>query len=195
MEQYGASYVGRTSDSQLISSMSTLELIAATIVGNAAATYTKGLGLRNGANGLKIAYTNAIAVTNETVGAGDGSTTTYDLDHSKVVASSLKVWDSAGKEVVATLSAGTGAAGVDQIVCKIAVASGNIKAAYDYHSGGYDATGACVLAEDVTTTVGGGNVITNGIIAGNLKSSLVLDSAGVVVDQYFKDALPKLRLE
>ena len=195
MEQIGAAYVGKTSDSQLIASVSIIECIAATIVGNAAASYTKGLALRNGASGLKVAYTNAVVINDEAVGTGDGSTTTFDLAHANVIAASIKGY-SAGNSKNVSISAGTGAAGVDQLVFAVAPTNAEaIKADYSYYGNAIGAVGACVLAIDVTTTVVGGNMTVNGIIAGNLKSSLVLDSAGVAVDQYFKDALPKLRLE
>ena len=119
MEQVGASYVGKTSDSQLITSTSMCSFTPVVIEGNQAATYPKGAAMINdAATGFKKRYV---------VG---GAT-----------------------------------------------------------------TGACILVEAVTTTVGGGNVTTDGFIEGNIDESSVVCSTGGAIDAGFKAALPKVRFE
>lgn len=192
-EQLGTKLVGTTTYKQLFkSSLGPDDVVACVIVGNAAATYLMGDAIRNSAtSGLKKKYTNAAAVNDEAVGTGNGSTTTFDLAHSNVIAESLKGY-SAGNQKNVSLSVGTGTDGKDQIVFAVAPANAEaIKADYDYHADSIGTTGACILMEDVTTTVGGGNVTADACRDGSVDSSKVLDSAGAAVDKYFKAALPK----
>lgn len=55
---------------------------------------------------------------------GDNSETTFDLDHDSVHGPSLAAYDSNGNLLSATISRGTGADGVDQLVFSVAPASG-----------------------------------------------------------------------
>lgn len=194
-EQLGVSYVGRAAWKQLVNSVSMVEFVSAVLAGGAAVTYLLGTALRNSTTGLMAKYTNAGVITDEAVGTGDGSTTTFDLAHANVIAASVKA-RVAGVLRHATISAGTGTLGVDQLVFEVAPTNAAaITVDYDWYDSAYGATGACILAEDAATTVAGGNVTVNGLFKGSVKSSLVLDSAGNPVDQYFKDKLPEVRFE
>lgn len=53
-------------------------------------------------------------------------------------------------------------------------------------------TGACILMEDVTVTLAGGNVTANACRDGSVDSSMVLDLSGAAADATFKAALPKV---
>lgn len=48
-------------------------------------------------------------------------------------------------------------------------------------------TGLCILLDDVTTTVAGGNVTANALVAGSVKQSAVTDDAGAAIDAAFRD--------
>ncbi len=195
MEQVGIKLVGTTALKGLLSSTGEVAFKSCTIVGNAAATYPMGAAMVNSTAGLKKRYTNAVSVfaTPEAVGTGNGSTKTFDLAHANVVASSLKGFV-ADAGWGCKISVGTGTAGVDQIVFAVAPTNlAAITATYDYHAD--PIVDPCILAEDVTTTVGGGNVTTNGVYQGHVVSDLVVDSAGAAVDSYFKAALPLVAFE
>lgn len=196
METVGFKKVGVTALKELLASTSDAEFISAVLPGGSAVTYAMGTALVNSATaGVKAKYTNATTVTSEAVATGNASTKTFDLAHAGVVASSLKGFV-AGAQWNAKISVGTGTAGVDQIVFETAPTNAAaVTAKYDYHSTTVGTTGACILAEDCATTVAGGNVISNGLIEGNVKSALVLDSAGAAVDAYFKAAVPAVRFE
>lgn len=191
-EQIGTKLVGSTTFSQLFkSSLGPNDVIACVVVGDNAATYPLGAAMVNSTTGgLKRRYTNAASVNNEAVGTGDGSTTTFDLAQSNVIASSFKAYGSANQVFKGTISAGTGAGGVDQVVFDIAPASGAIKADYDYHT--TPLNGPCVLMKAITTTNPGPKVTEDGARDGSVDTALVLDSAGAAVDSYFKAALPKM---
>lgn len=84
--------------------------------------------------------TASIIINDEAVGTGDGSTTTFDLDHKDVIENSLKGY-SAGNQKNASISKGTGAGGVDQIVFSVAPANGEtIKADYNYSNVSWNCT-------------------------------------------------------
>ena len=195
-DQIGIKRIGTTALKELVSSATGLCWTSVVIEGNANATYGMGAALKNGDNGFKVPYPNdAVVVTAEAVGTGDGVTTTFDLDNDNVIAGTLKGYVD-GVLASATLSRGTGVGGADRIV--FAVAPANEKAAtadYKYATATVDIVGACILGEDVTTTVGGGNVSTFGLIKGNVKTSMVKDSGGELVDKYFKAVLPMVRFE
>lgn len=55
--------------------------------------------------------------------------------------------------------------------------------------------GACILMQDVTTTVGGGNVTADACRDGSVDSSKVVDANGVAVDAAFKALLPKVTFD
>lgn len=55
--------------------------------------------------------------------------------------------------------------------------------------------GVCILMQDVTTTVGGGNVTADACRDGSVDSTMVLDANGVAVDATFKAALPKVMFD
>jgi len=57
------------------------------------------------------------------------------------------------------------------------------------------ATGACVLMQDVTTTVGGGNVTADAARDGNVDSTMVVDANGALVDAGFRALLPKMMFD
>jgi len=65
MEQVGAAYVGKTSDSQLISSVGPVSFISAVLAGGSAVSYAQGQAMVDGGNGLKAKYTNGATVTDE----------------------------------------------------------------------------------------------------------------------------------
>jgi len=194
MEQQGASYVGKTTDSQLISSTGMTSFTPVVIVGAQAATYPKGAAMKDSATaGLRERYTNGEVVSAEEVSASaNGTDLVFDLANSGVDRDTLVGYVD-GIETACQLLAGTGTNGVDQILFAVAPAGATAVSA-DYTVKPVF-TGACILAEAVTTTAAGGNVTTNGFIEGNIDLSMVLDSSGVEVDSYFKDALPKVRFE
>ena len=193
-EQVGVSKIGETTFSQIFTNTADQEVISAVLPGGSAVTYPLGTALVDGATiGTKAKYTNAPAIGNEAVATGDGSTTTFDLDQSNVLASTLKGFV-AGVEWDVTLSVGTGAGGKDQIVFATAPTnSAAITADYNYHSSSKGVTGACILMAAEATTVAGGNVISNGLVSGTVNSSKIVDSAAAAVDSFFKAALPKIR--
>jgi len=187
MEQLGASYVGNTNDSQLISSTGVVSLISCVIVGGQDATYPQGAAMVDSATpGLKKRYRNVSGVAatyTDTTGVlalntGDGAKLSVGdyiyVDSSKIEKQRVKITAINSDNV--TISPKLGAD--DTLV--------------EYHN---DTTGACILAEDVTTTATGGNVTTNAYVEGNIKADKVVDSQGAAVDQYFKAALPKVRFE
>lgn len=193
-EQVGVTKIGSVSyPDEIFANTVAAEIVSVVMAGGAAASYSKGLGLINGGDGLKVAYANATEVTAEAVGTGDAATTTFDLVQSDVIESSLVVYIGNDKQRV-TLSAGTGAAGVDQIVFSTAPASGvSIVADYYYHGSSVGVTGASILLDDVTTTVAGGNIDANAAVGGTVKTAKILDSAGAEVDTFFRDALTNVR--
>jgi hypothetical protein len=118
-EQIGGKLVGSTTTKQLFkSAVGPNDVVACVIVGNSAATYPMGAAMRDGANGLKVRYTN----------------------------------------------------------------SGSL-------------TGACILMQDVTTTVGGGNVTADACRDGSVDKTMVVDANGALVDSGFKGALPKVTFD
>lgn len=196
-EQLGTKLVGSNTFKKLFRSVSgPTDIVPAVFPGGSAVTYAMGVALRNSATaGQKAKYTNAAAISDEAVGSGDGSTTTFDLDQSGVIASSFKAYV-AGAQQNATISAGTGAGGVDQVVFAVApVNAGAIKADYDYYGNAVGAAGACILMNDAATTVAGGNVTADACRDGSVDSAMVLDSAGAAVDSHFKAALPRVSFD
>jgi hypothetical protein len=194
MEQKGTKLVGSTTFRKLFrSSLGPLDIIACVLKGNQAATYIMGMAMiDDSANpGFKKRYTNATIVSDENVGTGDGSTTTFDLANANVIADTLHAYDSDGDELAHALSVGTGDGSVDQIVLEVAPASGAIKV--NYRTG--VTTGACILMNDAATVVGGGNLTMDGARDGSVDSTLVVDSADADVDDAFKSALPKVMFD
>jgi len=194
-EVVGVKKVGSTSFDEIMASTANMEAISAVLPGGAAVTFAKGQALIDHATvaGKKAKYGNATAVSDEAVGSGDGSDTTFDLDNAKVIPSTLKGY-SAGNQKNASISVGTGTGGVDQIVFAVAPANGEaIVADYSYHASAKGVTGACVLLEDAETTVAGGDVVANALVSGSVKANKVKDSGGNEADSYFKDALKNLR--
>lgn len=192
-EQVGVTKIGSVSyPDEIFANTVAAEIVSVVMAGGVAASYSKGLGLINGGDGLKVAYTNATKVTAEAVGTGDTSETTFDLAQSDVIESSLVVYIGNDKQRV-TLSAGTGTGGVDQIVFSTAPAAVDIVADYYYHGSSVGVTGASILLDDVTTTVAGGNIDANAAVGGTVKTAKILDSAGAEVDTFFRDALTNVR--
>lgn len=62
--------------------------------------------------------------------SGDGTTTTFDLDHDSVDTQSLAAYGSDGKRLANSVTRGTGTDGVDQINFDVAPASGTVTARY-----------------------------------------------------------------
>ena len=63
-----------------------------------------------------------------------------------------------------------------------------------YTNGGAT-TGACILMQDLTSTVAGGNQTGNACRDGSVDSSMVIDISGSAVDATFKAALPKVSFD
>lgn len=85
--------------------------------------------------------TDGVTVVAEAVGTGDGSTTTFDLDHKDVDPGTL-IGKVDGTAATCTLSVGTGALGVDQVVFAVAPTNGKaITADYRYANYGRSYTG------------------------------------------------------
>lgn len=195
-EQLGTKLMGSTTIKNLFkNTMGPDDIVPAVVVGNSAATYPMGAAMIDSAtSGLKARYTNALNINNEAVGTGDGTTATFSLAHANVILSTLKPFlVASGALLKFTLSVGTGAAGVDQIVFDIPPANAAVfQADYSYHNAVAGIAGACVLMRAVTTTVGGGNVTADACMDGAVDTSMIVDSAGVAVDAYFKAALPDM---
>ena len=197
-EQVGTKNLGSTSPFGKLfrGTLGPEDIVSAEFPGGSAVTFPMGSALRDSATaGQKAKYTNAISVNDEAVGTGNGTSATFDLGFANVIAKSLKGY-SAGNQKNASISAGTGTGGVDQIVFAVAPANAEaIKADYDYYSNAVGAVGACILLEAVATTVAGGNVISDAARDGSVDKILVVDSASALVDQYFKDALSKVSFD
>jgi len=198
-EQIGHASVGSsTPDVSLFLNTSDREIISVTLPGAGAVSYAVGVALcKSSTVGEMQKYTNATSVADEAVGTGDGSTTTFDLDQANVIASSFKAY-SANAQQNATISVGTGTAGVDQVVFAVAPANAAaITADYDWGATAKSVAAGtdepCLLNNAVTTTASSGKVITNGVVGGTVKNALCLDSAGAAVDSYFKNALKTVR--
>ena len=197
MEQIGTKLVGSTTYKKLFkNSLGPNSIVPCILPGGSAVTYPMGAAMRNSATaGQKARYTNAIAINDEAVGTGNGTTTTFDLAQANVIAASLKGY-SAGNQKNVSISVGTGAGGVDQIVFAVAPANTEaIKADYSYYGNAVGAVGACILMSDEETTTTSGNMTADGARDGSVDSSMVVDSAGVAVDSYFKAALPNVMFD
>jgi hypothetical protein len=195
-ERIGHKYIGSTSTKELFKTpKGPDDVISCHIKGAQALTLLKGYAMVDDAAnaGYKKRYKNATNVASENVGSGDGSTTTFDLANDNVVANSIRAWDAAGDQIPCSISVGTGAAGVDQVVFDKAPASGAINVTYKHHENGI--AGPCVLMDDVTVTTSMGDVSADGARDGVVDTSLVLDSADAEVDDYFKDALKNMSFD
>jgi len=193
-EVVGVAAVGSTSISEIMASSAEREVVAAVLAGGSAVTYVKGQALIDSAtNGKAQKYTNATAVNDEAVATGDGSTATFDLANSNVIASTLKGYDADVQENV-SLSVGTGTGGVDQIVFATAPANAAaVTADYTCHASANGVSGACILLTDEATTVAGSDVVANALVGGSVRSGKIVDSAGNEVDSFFKAALNNVR--
>ena len=194
MEPVGVTKIGSTSYDTVFVNTADMEVIPAVLPGGSAVTYPIGTALLDGTTvGTKAKYTNSPVVADEAVGTGNGTTTTFDLDYANVIASTVKGYV-AGVQWDTSISVGTGAAGVDQIVFRIAPTNAAaIVADYTRYSSAKGVTGACVLMEAAATTVAGGNVTVNALVGGTVNSAKVKDSAAALVDSVFKDALNNVR--
>lgn len=192
-EQNGSSFMGSSSFDELFkSSLGPKDIISCVIKGEQVATYLLGTAMiSDAANpGLKKKYTNGAGISDESL-AGDGSTVTFDLANDNVVASTLRIHNATGERLSFSFSKGTGTAGVDQVTFEVAP-TGTVYANYstDVHL-----AGACVLMKAVTTTATSGNYTADGARDGSVKSEKVLDSAGALVDENFRNALPTMKFD
>jgi len=197
MEQLGTKLSGSTSFKQLFkSSLGPLDIVAAALPGNTAATYAVGQALVNSTvAGFKAKYTNATVVTDGAIGTGDGSNKTFTLAAANVISDSLHVFVS-GVLWDAEISVGTGSGSVDQVVFQTApTSSAAVKADYSYHALSTGVTGACVNILAAATVSGGPPITVDACRDGSVVTSYVVDAGGNAVDKWFKAALPRMSFD
>jgi len=114
-----------------------------------------------------------------------GSTTSKELFKSAI----------GPNDVIACVIVGNAAATYPMGAAMIDSATAGLKKRYTNADSLTGDVNPCVLMQDVTTTVGGGNVTADAARDGNVDTALVVDANGALVDAGFKAALPKMNFD